>query len=214
MGTISPPPGSVYRPPPTQRSTRSIWGHPVLLVAGAGLLVWAAYRAGQQSKTPTATPGHVAEIVLSLPFRQTPLPAARAIVQDLNSAAAEPEPIPFSAEDRGGSGTAMDVRTGLSTEAAATFQALEAEERCWRDRASVARGRLERAQASLQNATALNPAPAVIVNGWNAGGYAAAEVARNAALTPYRMEADAAQGNIDRLAEECRKAGCQPGWVR
>ena len=214
MGKISPPPGSVYRPPPTERSTRSIWGHPVLLLAGAGLLVWAAYRAGHPAKTPTETPGVVAELVSSLPFNRTPLPMARASVQELTSAAAEPAPHRVSVEDRSGPGATLDVKTGLSAEAAATFRAMEAEERSWRDRASAARGRLGRAQADLQNAYALNPEPSGNGNGWNAGWYAAAEAARNAALTPYRMEVDAAQADIDRLAEECRKAGCQPGWVR
>ena len=72
----------------------------------------------------------------------------------------------------------------------------------WREKAQDA---LAKAQADLQREEQRNPMAAY--------GVIASEH-RQARLQPYRDRVVRAQAALDALPEECRKAGCQPGWIR
>ncbi|HEX7550639.1 MAG TPA: hypothetical protein VF579_08705 [Candidatus Methylomirabilis sp.] len=64
---------------------------------------------------------------------------------------------------------------------------------------------LAKAQADLQREEQRNPMAAY--------GVIASEH-RQARLQPYRDRVARSQAALDALPEECRKAGCQPGWIR
>ncbi len=219
MGTIDPPPGGVIRPPDTaQPRERSIWEHPFLIIIAAVLLGWGAYRAGQRASAPADPPKASAE------ERKVPsvLQPQEAQGSALPSAAARgtpgqapPTPAPVYLEERRGAAKTVDAKPGASEDGAASLQAMQAEEKHWRDRAVAARARLEKAQVEYDKVSAMNTVSVMgQMNQTTQNDYAVAMAARNAALTPYQMELDAARADLDGLPEACRKAGCSPGWIR
>ena len=79
------------------------------------------------------------------------------------------------------------------------------EEARWHAKAVKLQDALSRAQADLQQQQQRfpNAAYGVIASG-----------RRDGRLQPYRDRVARAQAALDALPEECRKAGCQPGWIR
>jgi hypothetical protein len=104
----------------------------------------------------------------------------------------------------------VDAKSGPSPDGFASLKAMQAEEKSWRDRAAAARARLAKAQADYNKISDANP----LIQLSDGGISAAALGSRNAALSPYQLELDAARADVDRLPEDCRKAGCSPGWIR
>lgn len=79
------------------------------------------------------------------------------------------------------------------------------EETRWHERAARLQQVLANAQAELQRAEQSFPDAA----------YGTITSERRAArLRPFRERVARAQAAFDGLPEECRKAGCQPGWIR
>lgn len=83
-------------------------------------------------------------------------------------------------------------------------------EQYWRARSEKLHSEARDADAALVRAEAENPIPYLAGGGISAAGMAT----RNAALTPYRLRAEEAAAALARLPEECRAAGCSPGWIR
>ena len=83
-------------------------------------------------------------------------------------------------------------------------------EATWRARYVACRDAVSSAQAALEAAKAANPPV------YNKDGelLVLAETQRNAAISPYAARLASAEADMARLSEDCRKAGCQPGWLR
>lgn len=75
----------------------------------------------------------------------------------------------------------------------------------WHERASRLQKSLASAQADLKREERRFP---------NAAYGVIASERGEARLLPYRDRVAAVQAAVDALPEECRKAGCQPGWIR
>jgi hypothetical protein len=75
----------------------------------------------------------------------------------------------------------------------------------WHEKAVKLQDALAKAQADLQREEQRNPMAAY--------GVIASEH-RQARPQPYLDRVARAQAALDALPEECRKAGCQPGWIR
>ena len=83
-------------------------------------------------------------------------------------------------------------------------------EAAWRAKYKVCRDELRAAAAALAAARAANPQ---ILN-QNGHLLVLAETQRNAAISPHEARLASAEAAMASLPEDCRKGGCQPGWLR
>lgn len=216
MGTIDPPPIAAS---PTDDGRPFSWRGPLVLLSAVALVGWGGYRLGHQEPTsapaPTIKPLVITEPAPRVIYVQSPSQPSVPASAAAPIALAPPVPPPARTEERRGYSVTVEAKRDPSLELAAALEATQADEMRWRDRAAAARARLEKAQADYDKADAANSVVVLGgVNRMNEGGYSAALAARNAVLTPYRIEVDAAKADLDRFPEDCRKAGCQPGWIR
>ena len=79
------------------------------------------------------------------------------------------------------------------------------EEARWHEKSTRLQGALAKAQADLQREEQRFP---------NAAYGVIASSRQQSRLQPCRDRVARAQAALDALPEECRKAGCQPGWIR
>jgi hypothetical protein len=94
--------------------------------------------------------------------------------------------------------------------AKATPSTLDKEETHWRARNAELRGELARATKEYADIDARLPHSCNCTQ----TAWAVIQAQNRNTLAPYQLKIDAAQVAVDRLGEECRAAGCNPGWVR
>jgi hypothetical protein len=217
MGTIEPSPGPITRPVGAdEKPTRTLWDHPILLLVAVGVIAWGAYVAGHRNSGLATTPKPAAAddtgraVSLPAPTAAAPTSAVTSAPPLRVTTSAAPAASPAYVQERRGAATTVDAKPGPSPDGFASLQAIQAEERSWRDRAAAARARLAKAQDDYNKISDANP----VIQRSDGGISAAALGSRNAALSPYQLELDAARADVDRLPEDCRKAGCSPGWIR
>jgi hypothetical protein len=216
MGTIDPPP----TPRPTEdrdaEPSRSHWTNRALLLVAIGAVAWGAYRIGVQQSTPAPLPkptlatDNARVVYVPVPIHAAPASSTASAPPASVTATAAPAAPPAYVQERRGAASMVDAKPGPSPDGFASLQAMQAEEKQWRDRAAAARGRLAKAQDDYNKISDANP----LIQLRDGGISAAALGSRNAALSPYQLELDAARAEVDRLPEDCRVAGCQPGWIR
>jgi hypothetical protein len=85
------------------------------------------------------------------------------------------------------------------------------EEMYWKDRA--ARLRAEIAATIRERDEIAAKIPTYVWTNRN-GSQVSMTAERDAAIAPYQVKIDRLQREMDGLPEECRKASCQPGWIR
>lgn len=215
MGTIDPPPTPRPAEDRDAEPARSIWTHPLFLMVAVVLFGWAAYWAGHRAATPVLPPkpttAPVPQVVyVPFPIHASPASATPSAPPLTVTASAAPAAPPAYMQERRGAASMVDAKPGPSPDGFASLQAMQAEEKQWRDRAAAARARLAKAQDDYNKISDANP----LIQLRDGGISAAALGSRNAALSPYQLELDAARAEVDRLPEDCRVAGCQPGWIR
>ncbi len=90
------------------------------------------------------------------------------------------------------------------------------DEQVWRGKWAAARSELKAAEAELAQAEASSPSYSYSgsTKGATYAAYLAAMAARDSGLLPYRIRVDKAAAIVRAMPEECRRAGCSPGWVR
>jgi hypothetical protein len=154
MGTIDPAPAPRPVEDRDAEPARSIWTHPLFLLAAVVLFGRAAYRAGHRAATPVLPPkpttAPVPQVVyVPFPIHASPASATTAAPSPAVPAKAAGEEAPpaiarVQTEERRGTAFDKDQKTGFSSETAAAFGAAQAEEKKkkWRDRATAARRRL------------------------------------------------------------------------
>ena len=210
MGTMTRPPAPVSRPPGRGRERereRSVWDHPFLIVVAVALVGWGAYRAGRKDGAPAETAKPPAEARKSPLVQAEPASVPASYFEKEQAEAPPPRVRPV---DRPADGAASAAKPDIPAETVALMKAQAAQEQGWKERAAAARARLAKAQDDYDKVSAANPV--VYLQG---GGVSASALgSRNAILTPYQLEVDAARTELEGLSEACRKAGCLPGWIR
>lgn len=88
---------------------------------------------------------------------------------------------------------------------------LQKQETKWRDRATALKARVVELELEKANIEAEIGSMAYATRG---GGVVIDDTARQAAVAPIVVKIKAARAELEGLPEECRKAGCQPGWLR
>jgi hypothetical protein len=216
MGTIDPPPTPRPAEDRDAESAWSTWTNPALLLVAVGFVAWGAYQIGHRQSTPAPLPTPPAAtdtarvVYVPVPIHAAPeSPALNAPPAPVTVTAAPAAPLAY-VQERRGAASMVDAKPGPSPDGFASLQAMQAEEKQWRDRAAAARARLAKAQGDYDKISDANP----LIQLRDGGISAAALGSRNAALSPYQLELDAARAEVDRLPEDCRVAGCQPGWIR
>lgn len=164
--------------------------------------------AAQLAASPMATPRPAftpAPLGLSAPAPANSLGAfakSRKINKDvLGGTIAAGTPLPSPA-------VSDDVRRKAASDA---YDELIASERHWRER--TARLKAELLQAKEERDEIAAKIPTYVWTNRN-GSQVALTAERDAAIAPYQVKIDRLQRELDGLPEECRKAGCQPGWIR
>lgn len=155
----------------------------------------------EMAGAPSSAPQHIGSI-----GSRVKLNRAKASTIFVQKSIPEPPPVPTAAPpDPGAKATAAPAAA-----AAPKTNGDESAEVAWRQRFRDIRDRLATAQAELAEAERANP------HVYNMHGHllVEAETARNAAIAPYRARVEGLRADLDRLPEDCRKAGCQPGWIR
>jgi hypothetical protein len=216
LGTIDPPPTPRPAEDRDAKSAWSTWTNPVLLLVAIGFIAWGAYRVGhgQSAPAPLPTPPAATDtarvVYVPVPLQPAPASATASAPPLTVMASAAPAAPPSYVQERRGAASMVDAKPGPSPDGFASLQAMQAEEKQWRDRAAAARAHLAKAQDDYNKISDANP----LIQLRDGGISAAALGSRNAALSPYQLELDAARADLDSLPEDCRKAGCQPGWIR
>ncbi len=105
---------------------------------------------------------------------------------------------------------AKDGESARPAPAAVDPSAPAGAEATWRAKYIRIRDDLSTARGALAAAKAANP-PVYNMNGHL---LVMAETQRNAAISPHEAKVGALEAEMTRLPEDCRKAGCQPGWLR
>jgi hypothetical protein len=197
----------------------SIWRHPVFLFVGVCIIAWTAYVIGhrQSPSSPPAVqkqPVTIPESPRVIYVQSAPQSAPVHASASTTTPPATPAPTVVASEVRRGEVTERNAKAASPPEAE-VWAVVTADEKRWRERTAAARARLEKAQATYDKVSEMNTVSVMgTMNRATQNDYAVAMAARNAALTPYQLELDAAREEIERLPEDCRKAGCQPGWIR
>ena len=201
MGTVDPiPPRGPLGP-----NEKPWWASPFLLGAAAVIIAGVAYKAGRREEAPPARPLSAMQAVERPPaYVVVPTPPASPVPTP--TATAVPEPTPAMVVKHGAA-LAVDSVPSPAPQASDPYAA---KEKFWRDRYTAAKTRVELAQSALDQASNANPVVYLRDGGISAAGLAA----RNAALTPYQLELDAAKADLATIPEACRVAGCLPGWIR
>jgi hypothetical protein len=147
-----------------------------------------ATRRAAAPPTPAPVPAPVAAA--------TPRPKARIVINDLPMV--KPSPVTERLPDGTLARPALDASSAPSMEAA------------WRAKYASLRDSLRAARTELEAAERANPH----VYNRSGGLLVVAESQRNATLSPYKTKVDTLEAEMAQMPEDCRKAGCQPGWIR
>ncbi|HEX7551371.1 MAG TPA: hypothetical protein VF579_12435, partial [Candidatus Methylomirabilis sp.] len=187
MGTIEPPPGPISGSGGADENPRrTLWDHPILLLVAVGVVAWGAYVAGHRNSGLATTPKPAAAddtgraVSLPAPTAAAPTSAATSAPPLRVTTSAAPAASPAYVQERRGAATTVDAKPTASPDGTASLQAMQAEEKLWRDRAPAVRARLAKAQDDYNRISDANP----LIQLRDGGISAAALGARNAALSP------------------------------